>query len=113
MSKGFNHIPNLMKEFPKAIEVGLTAVGMLVEDDAKLYCPVDTGALITDIKYIVDMSDVVVRIGTAVEYSPYVEFGTRKAAAQPFLRPAVDNNRENIKGCFESAANDAIKRGIR
>jgi HK97 gp10 family phage protein len=29
-------------------------------------------------------------VGTAVEYGPYVEYGTRNSSAQPFLRPALD-----------------------
>lgn len=29
------------------------------------------------------------RVGTNVEYAPYLEFGTRKMAARPFMRPAV------------------------
>ena len=32
----------------------------------------------------------VVLVGTAVDYAPYVEFGTVKMAAQAFLRPAAD-----------------------
>ena len=28
-------------------------------------------------------------VGTATEYAPYQEFGTKRMAAQPFLRPAV------------------------
>lgn len=31
-----------------------------------------------------------VYVGTAVEYAMWVEFGTKKAPAQPFLRPARD-----------------------
>ena len=31
-----------------------------------------------------------VLVGTPVFYAPYVEFGTRYADAQPFLRPALD-----------------------
>ena len=29
-------------------------------------------------------------VGTAVDYGPHVEYGTIKADAQPFLRPALD-----------------------
>ena len=29
-------------------------------------------------------------VGTAVEYGPYIEYGTVKSFAQPFLRPALD-----------------------
>jgi len=31
-----------------------------------------------------------VYVGTAVEYAPYIEFGTMNMNAQPFLRPAAD-----------------------
>ena len=34
--------------------------------------------------------DDVVLVGTALSYGPYIEFGTVRAPAQPFLRPAVD-----------------------
>ena len=29
-------------------------------------------------------------VGTVVEYGPYIEFGTVRSDAQPFLRPALD-----------------------
>ena len=31
-------------------------------------------------------------VGTGVEYAPYVEYGTYKMAARPFLRPAYNKN---------------------
>jgi len=34
-------------------------------------------------------------IGTNVEYGPYVEYGTRRSKAYPYLRPAFDMNRKN------------------
>ena len=33
------------------------------------------------------------RIGTNIEYGPYVELGTSKQRAQPYLRPAYDEKR--------------------
>lgn len=30
------------------------------------------------------------RVGTNVEYAPYLEYGTRRMAARPFLRPAFE-----------------------
>jgi len=35
-------------------------------------------------------------IGTNVEYGPYVEYGTRRSKAYPYLRPAFDMNRKNV-----------------
>lgn len=34
--------------------------------------------------------DMEVFVGTHVDYGPYVEFGTVKSSAQPFLRPSLD-----------------------
>lgn len=36
-----------------------------------------------------DGGQLVADVGTAVEYAPYVELGTRRARAYPFLRPAL------------------------
>ena len=47
-------------------------------------------------------------IGTNVEYAPYVELGTSKMAAQPFLNPALEANKDNIKKIFA----DAIRREV-
>jgi HK97 gp10 family phage protein len=35
-------------------------------------------------------------VGTAVDYGPYVEYGTVKSNAQPFLRPALDMARGKV-----------------
>ena len=44
-----------------------------------------------------------VYIGSNVEYAPFIELGTSKMGAKPYLRPAVENNREKIKRAFEIA----------
>lgn len=36
-------------------------------------------------------------VGTNVEYAPYVEFGTSRQKAQPYLRPAVNDHAEEYK----------------
>lgn len=62
-----------------------------VERAAKQGCPVDTGRLRSSITHelATDARGLVGRIGTNVVYAPYVEFGTRHMAAQPFLVPAL------------------------
>ncbi len=51
-----------------------------------------TGRLRASIGYRigVDSLSPFVDIGTAVLYAPYLEFGTSKMAARPFLRPALE-----------------------
>ena len=36
------------------------------------------------------------KVGTDVTYAPYVEFGTIKMPAQPFLFPALEKNKNRI-----------------
>lgn len=41
-------------------------------------------------------------IGTNVEYAAYVELGTSKMAAKPYLKPAVQNHTSEYKELAES-----------
>lgn len=61
----------------------------IILTDAIDNCPVDTGFLRSTAFMQVTGDDV--EIGFNAEYASYVEFGTYKMAAQPFLRPAFDN----------------------
>lgn len=44
-------------------------------------------------------------VGTGVEYAAYVEFGTSKMQAQPYLEPAVRTVMRNL-GRYEEEADD-------
>jgi len=63
-----------------------------VDRAAKQLCPVDPGRLRSSITNEIgqDGQGLVVTIGTNVEYAPYVELGTSKMAAQPYLLPALE-----------------------
>ena len=86
----------LMRE---AVQNGLKAVGFQAEDYAKLLCPVDTGRLRDSITHTNDEDSAY--IGTNVEYAAYVEYGTSKTVAQPFLEPAATQHSEEYKAIFE------------
>ena len=62
-----------------------------VESQAKALTPVDTGHLKRSIVPSIDGNNNVAEgaVSTNVEYAAYVEFGTTKMRAQPYLRPAV------------------------
>lgn len=68
----------------------LEEIGLAAEGFAKRLCPVDTGRLRNSITHATDKDSAYV--GTNVEYAPYVELGTSRTRAQPYLRPAVENN---------------------
>lgn len=92
-----------------AVMIALEAVGLQGENYAKRLCPVDTGRLRNSITHgqSTELSAYVAYIGTNVEYAPYVEYGTRKTKAQPFLKPAVNNHAAEYKAIFEAYLKNA------
>lgn len=105
----------------------------LVERAAKQKAPKDNGALRRSITSKVDVigSDVIGTVFTPLEYAPYVEFGTGLFAEkggrqdvpwhyqddkgewhttsgmkpQPFLRPALNENKDGIKRILRGGMN--------
>lgn len=92
----------------KAINQSIFAVGLIVEGQAKLLSPVDTGQLAgsittqsrekgTDVespaieadKIDKPREDLEVWVGTSVLHGIWMEFGTKYTNAQPYLRPAL------------------------
>jgi HK97 gp10 family phage protein len=78
---------------------GMTKACLLVERDAKINAPVDTGRLRSSItnRLEIEEGQLVGIIGTNVEYAAYQEFGTSVMPAHPFLYPALESNKEKIK----------------
>ncbi len=63
--------------------------GQEVVDVAHSLCPVKTGFLSSQIFYQVE--DVTgLFVGDRAPYAAYVEYGTARISAQPYLRPAID-----------------------
>lgn len=62
-----------------------------VESTAKRLCPVDTGRLRSSITHAMQRDGLGLRadIGTNVEYAVFVELGTSRVPARPFLRQAL------------------------
>ena len=82
--KGMDLVVNQLKTFPKEaekkIQGELNAFGMETVADAKRLTPVNEGLLRNSIQF--DISGTTVKIMANVGYAAYVEFGTRKFAAQ-------------------------------
>lgn len=118
-------------------EEALAKAATVVQADARRNAPRgDTGLLAMSIQTDVNVAEQKAVIGTNIEYAPYVELGTGIFAAegngrktpwsyqdakgnwhttvgqqpQPFLYPALDSNRENIKKIFEKEVNKEVKK---
>jgi HK97 gp10 family phage protein len=90
----------------------------LIQQTARTYCPVETGALRDSITTEVDDSGatVVGSVGPHMPYAEYVEFGTGRRGdpavphnedwpgqvAQPYMRPALDESKGSILDLFKS-----------
>lgn len=66
---------------------------LLIETDAKLFAPVDTGRLRSAIHSEVDANGLGGSVEVDVDYAVYQEFGTTRIPAHPFLAPAFEKNR--------------------
>lgn len=111
-----------------AAEQALPAIGASLEGQAALLAPVDTGRLRGSITYatrrersrpdapaqgsdeVSQPSDVwTLHVGTNVSYAEHVEYGTRRTAAQPYLRLALDRGKKGAQAVFGKAISKAIQ----
>ena len=91
--KGAKDYPGIVNDIaPQVLEAG----SAMVQADAILLAPVDTGNLRGSIVRRV-LGNIAI-VGTNVDYAQHVEYGTRRSRAQPYLRPAIDRNRKKIIG---------------
>ena len=101
MSANFtSHVPEALNSLKAKKARALEIIGGKAETYAKQLCPVDTGNLRNSIthKQFDENTEV---IGTNVEYAPYVELGTRKMRARPYLRPAAENHSAEYRKVVE------------
>ena len=84
-------------------------IAVFVEAEAKLRAPVKTGHLRRSISHETQSDENTSKayIGTNVEYAPYVEFGvaSKNIPAQPYLRPAIEENRDKIRDMIREGMN--------
>lgn len=134
------NIESLYSKLSKIANIDLTQpiteCCLIVENEAKERCPVDEGLLRRSITHEVDKQQGVV--GTNISYAPYVEFGTGLFSAkgdgrqtpwtyldskgkwhttvgqhpQPFLHPALTNNRSEINKTLKDEMSKEIKKNV-
>lgn len=80
---------------------GLNKAGLLVLRSAKENSPVDTGNLRrSNMMDKSTPSDCEVTIYNNADYAAYVEAGTSKMPARPFMQPALEQNKTAILDCL-------------
>ena len=117
--EGADEVIKMLKELGEAasgiLERAAEAGGRVALDAAKAKCPVDTGALKRSLhieksktKKPEIKQEVKISPGKNQYYGTFVELGTKRQAAKPYLRPAIDENQEQIS----KAVNQEVLRAI-
>ena len=105
-----DHSGDILKALGSALEKALEELGFEAEKNAKIEITravydtpergyIRTGNLRNSISHDHDGSSAYV--GTNVEYAPYVELGTKRMKARPFIRPAVEGHTPEYKAILE------------
>ena len=89
----------IQSAFDRGAQAAVVEATILVYDAAKGRVPVDTGALRDSIEMSYGLNEG--EVSTRLYYAPYVEYGTANMSAQPFLQPALDENRLAIEYIFK------------
>ncbi|MBZ9975482.1 HK97-gp10 family putative phage morphogenesis protein [Mesorhizobium sp. BR-1-1-10] len=71
----------------------------------------DTGQLVASLFFRVAADKLSAFFGTKLAYGRYLEFGTSRMQARPWLRPTLRANRDAITLRIRNAVNEALKRG--
>jgi HK97 gp10 family phage protein len=133
-----DHSEPIRKAIKEETARALKKAAMMVEGRAILRSPTDGGNLRSSITHEVISDDTAI-VGTNVEYAAYLEFGTgiyaedgkgrktpwsyedkdgnwvttRGMKPQPYLRPAFDESKKDIKEILSQAIDDGVRRGAK
>ena len=101
-----SHAAEVLSKERMAKRTALEIIGGRAESYAKAACPVRTGNLRNSITHEQESENVEV-IGTNVSYGPYVELGTSRMGAKPFLRPAAEGHVGEFKEILRQVMENA------
>lgn len=82
-----------MSDVKKVVKQNGAELQSKVQENA----PVDTGNLKRSIELGIEDSGFTAKVSPTAEYAPYIEYGTRFMEAQPYLRPALNEQKEQFK----------------
>lgn len=91
-----NDFPTMTPKMRRAVSRRINDSVHRIEGGAKQKAPVDTGQLRNSIASSME-SELTGVVSVGAEYGGYVELGTRYMAAQPYLKPSVDEERPKFE----------------
>lgn len=113
---GFQLMQKTINDLPKSTQrvwrkEAVKHVRMVLKD-AKANAPVRTGHLRSQIVVVENLESTnEFGIVAAADYSGFVEYGTSKMQAQPFIRPAIARYADALTSDFVNGLIDEVERG--
>lgn len=95
LDKFIRKVQNKPREARRVVSAELQRSALRVERKAKMKAAVDTGSMRNGI-FVARVGMLRYKVTSPAGYSVYVELGTRKMKAQPFLGPAVKEESEAL-----------------
>lgn len=92
----FNRIPALIAEIEAVSRAAPKRVADRIVSDARSRAPVQTGYLRSSISSVSVESGKSANVVVGAPYAAYVEYGTYKMAARPFLTPAFEAHAKEL-----------------
>jgi HK97 gp10 family phage protein len=122
----FSIFEKLKEATKKAVKDSLKKATLVAVSEAKKQCPVKTGRLRSSITFAISGEggntarfkgeevtsikepaakdkEIVAAVGTDVKYAPYVEYGTDRQMAQPYLSPGLKIGRKKLRDFIKKA----------
>jgi len=96
-----DRFPEIARKLPAQTKTAVSKAGHDVEGRAKAVVPIDTGALMNSIQTKITDGGFGAEIAPHTDYAVYVEFGTRRMGARPYMTPAGEAVRPAFKAAME------------
>ena len=90
ISVTFDRFPEIAATMPERTSQVVRKAAFDIEGQAKNRVPVDTGALKNSISTEFEDGGLTGIIAPHMEYATFVEFGTKRMSAQPYMLPAAE-----------------------
>ena len=85
-----NRLPSISQQLRPLIAAEVKTATFDIEARAKARTPVRTGTLRRSIASVFENGGLTGKVGPSVFYGRFIEFGTRRMGARPFMRPAAE-----------------------
>lgn len=97
--------------FRAEARAAMRKTGADIQGTAQNLAPVDTGTLRNSITsdYTENAQTLRIEIGPTVNYGAFVERGTSRNRAQPYLRPAVERHEPGLLAAFAQLSERALR----